>query len=347
MISFRAAVATAALSSALDAAALTAQGHVQTPHGSLATPCAQCHTSLGWKPARIAREFQHVPTRFPLEGAHARTPCTACHKSLDFKAVRATCAGCHSDVHRGELGADCVTCHTPRSFIDRAAMVRAHQATRFPLTGSHAVLDCTSCHAPTHQGHLRFVNRSTQCESCHREEALAAKEPDHTAAGFTRQCESCHSPTTWARARFDHATTSFRLTGAHTRATCQGCHGDRVYAGKSTTCVGCHQAEYDRAADPPHRAASFPTTCATCHSTGTWRGATFDHDGPYFPIYSGAHRGKWTSCSTCHTNPASYATFTCLSCHRQAETDGHHREVNGYRYESQACYTCHRNGRSP
>ena len=31
-------------------------------------------------------------------------------------------------------------------------MVRAHQLTRFPLTGSHLAVDCTACHQPTGKG---------------------------------------------------------------------------------------------------------------------------------------------------------------------------------------------------
>jgi hypothetical protein len=261
--------------------------------------------------------------------------------------VSTTCAGCHTDVHRGELGTDCARCHTPRSFIDRIAMVRTHRTSRFPLTGAHVGADCTSCHVPAAQGQLQFVNRSTQCESCHLAAVRAAKDPDHDAAGFSRQCESCHAPTTWNRARFDHAKSRFPLTGAHVTAGCQQCHADRVYAGRSSTCVSCHQGDYNRATDPSHTAAGFPTTCAACHTTSTWSGGKFDHDGLYFPIYSGAHRGRWTSCATCHTNAATFADYTCLSCHTQRETDGHHREVGGYRYQSQACYSCHRNGRSP
>jgi hypothetical protein len=225
-------------------------------------------------------------------------------------------------------------------------MVRAHQASRFPLTGVHAAVDCVACHTPAAQGQLQFVNRPTQCESCHLAEAVVVKDPDHQAAGFTRQCERCHSPTVWNRARFDHAATAFPLTGAHVRATCQQCHADRVYSGKSAECVSCHRTDYNGTTNPAHAAASFPTTCASCHSTSTWAGARFDHDGPYFPIYSGAHRGRWNSCSTCHTNAASFAVFTCLTCHGQTETNGHHQSVSGYRYDSQACYSCHRNGRS-
>jgi hypothetical protein len=327
-------------------AVVLAQGRVDSPHGSLATPCEQCHSANAWKPVKISTVFSH-PSRFALEGAHARTTCTSCHRTLVFANVPTTCVGCHTDVHRGELGADCSRCHTPRSFIDRAAMVRAHQTSRFPLTGVHAVADCVSCHAPTAQGQMQFVNRPTQCESCHLAEASIVKNPDHQAAGFTRQCERCHSPTVWTRARFDHATTAFPLTGAHVRATCEQCHSDRVYNGKPTDCVSCHRADYDKTVNPAHVAASFPTTCATCHATATWTGARFDHDGPYFPIYSGAHRGRWSSCSSCHTSASSYKAFTCLTCHSQTETDGHHRSISGYRYDSQTCYTCHRSGKSP
>ena len=326
--------------------AARAQGRVDSPHGTLATPCEQCHTATAWKPAKVSGAFTH-PTRFALAGAHARTACTSCHRTLVFKTVATTCVGCHTDVHRGELGADCSRCHTPRSFIDRAAMVRAHQTSRFPLTGVHAVADCVSCHTPTAQGQMQFVNRPTQCESCHLAEASVAKDPDHQAAGFTRQCERCHSPTVWSRARFDHASTAFPLTGAHIKATCQQCHADRVYAGKPTDCVSCHRPDYDKTVDPGHVAAGFPTTCASCHGTATWSGARFDHDAPFFPIYSGAHRGRWTSCSSCHTTASSYKAFTCLTCHAQTEMDGHHRGLSGYRYESQACYTCHPNGRKP
>ena len=48
------------------------------------------------------------------------------------------------------------------------------------------------------------------------------------------------------------------------------------------------------------RAAGRPTshipsadTCDTCHSTTAWRPASFDHDGRYFPIYSGKHLGAF------------------------------------------------------
>ena len=398
---------------------LVAQQATQSPHGRLAEPCTTCHAPDAWKPVRLSRSFDHARTGFPLAGAHAATACRSCHTSLDFQRAPSACAGCHTDVHRGELGADCARCHTPRSFLDRSAMVCAHQLTRFPLTGSHISADCEACHTPAAQGNLTFVNRPLDCVQCHSDAYRTAKNPDHLAGGFPTDCNQCHTTAAWPGARFNHASTSFPLTGAHravpcqschangayrgTPATCVGCHrtdydgttspghraarfptdctachttaawqpasfdhgatafpltgahravscqqchGDGVYAGKPVACAACHQSAYDGTTDPNHRAAGFPVTCADCHTTTTWDGARFDHDAAFFPIYSGAHRGQWTSCATCHTNSSSFATFTCITCHGQAETNGHHGEVSGYRYDSQACYSCHPSGRS-
>lgn len=477
---------------AIAPASAGAQEATRSPHGDLAEPCASCHGSSGWKPARISRAFDHARKGFPLTGAHASTACRSCHAALDFKGASRNCVGCHTDVHRGELGADCARCHTARTFLDRSVMVQAHQATRFPLNGSHLAADCESCHTPAAQGRLTFVNRSTECVQCHLDSYQSAKSPDHVGGGFPTDCNQCHSTSTWPGARFnhatsrfpltgahravqcqqchgdgvyrgknsacvschqadydrtadpnhrtaqfptecaschtttswggavfdhsatafpltgahravacqechgdgvyhgkstacvschqadydrttdpnhrsaqfptdctgchtttnwdgagfDHSTTAFPLTGAHTAATCQQCHGDGLYQGKSTVCIACHQADYDGTTDPNHRTAQFPTDCASCHTTSGWPGATFDHDARSFPIYSGAHRGEWTTCSTCHTNSANYQVFTCLTCHEhnQSSMDSKHSGRSGYSYNSQACYSCHPRG---
>ena len=395
----------------------------RNPHGRLSLPCATCHAPEGWVPARISSAFDHAKTGFRLAGSHAAANCTGCHATLDFKNVPGDCVSCHRDAHHGELGSDCGSCHTSRSFLDRAAMARGHQATRFPLTGAHLAVDCERCHTPTPQGRLAFVNRASggDCLECHRTDYQATRNPDHAAGGISTNCVQCHATSTWPRARFSHAGTAFPLTGAHRAVSCAACHGDGVYASRSTDCISCHQQAYDATANPPHPAAGFSTTCTQCHTTQTWMGASFDHagtsfpltgahtplacrqchadgvyagksatcvschqtafnattnpnhglasfpttcldchttttwtgarytahDASYFPIYSGAHRGRWSSCSTCHTVASDYTQFTCLTCHGQQETNGHHSEVSGYSYTSQACYSCHRNGRKP
>jgi hypothetical protein len=171
--------------------------------------------------------------------------------------------------------------------------------------------------------------------------------PDHEAGGFPLECASCHSTLAWATARFDHGRSSFPLTGRHTAVSCLECHGGGVWNGAPTDCAACHRDDYDATADPPHAASGFSLACATCHSTAGWDGASFDHDGRFFPIYSGAHRQAWQSCADCHNNATNYSQFTCVACHEhsnQAEVDGDHREVSNYRYDSMACYSCHPRG---
>lgn len=406
----------AVLIALLAAAPAVAQQATRNPHGRLAEECAVCHGPEAWVPARISAAFDHDKKGFVLAGAHATASCRGCHASLDFKGAPEECAACHQDVHRGELGADCARCHTPRSFIDRSGMTRAHQLTRFPLGGAHLAVDCEACHVPAPQGRPTFVSRSTECVDCHIERYRGTTDPDHEAGGFPQDCNQCHSATDWNLARFNHAltsfpltgahravsceqchttgsyasmntecvschqqaydattqpshvaasfptncvachttvawlgagfdhnATSFPLTGAHRAAACAQCHGDGVYGGKSTACVSCHQTDYDGTTDPAHRAASIPTTCVTCHTTTGWNGATFDHDGSYFPIYSGDHRGKWSSCATCHINANDYNQFYCFSCHEhnKADMDDRHRGKSGYLYDSRACYSCH------
>ena len=319
-----------------------------SPHGKFRGECGDCHAANAWKPARISRRFDHAKFGFPLEGAHAAAGCMSCHATLDFTQEQQLCVSCHTDVHRGEFGSECADCHTARSFIDRAAMIRRHQVSRFPLVGAHSALECEDCHRPAAAGQPRFVGQPADCASCHMSDYRAARDPDHVAGNFPHDCTRCHGSLAWSPARFDHSATGFPLTGAHRMLDCSRCHTGGTYQGLSPTCVSCHQADYDGTTNPSHSAFGFSTQCQTCHNTTTWSGASFDHDSQNFPIYSGVHAGKWSSCATCHNNPADHTQFTCFSCHPhsdQAGTDGHHTQVAGYSYDSRACYTCHPRGR--
>lgn len=345
------------------------------PHGAFRDDCSLCHGPSAWKPVQISRKFNHAKYGFPLEGAHAAASCVACHKTLDFTMEKSVCATCHEDVHRGEFGTDCARCHTTRSFIDRSAMVRGHQATRFPLSGAHAVIDCERCHGGEPSGHLRFVGIDANCASCHLAQYNATTNPNHAVGGFPLDCASCHGSVTWSPARFDHSRTAFPLTGAHRTAACQACHGDGVFKGKSTDCVSCHLASYQGTTDPNHAGAGFPTTCASCHNTSSWSGAFFDHSGTAFPL-TGAHRtvacqachgdgvykGKSTDCVSCHladyqgtTNPT-HSTIgfptTCNTCHTTATWAGatFDHDTNNFPIYSgrhagiwSSCATCHTN----
>lgn len=321
---------------------------VPNPHGKFKEDCSLCHRADGWKPARISKDFNHEKFGVPLTGAHASVPCMSCHTSLDFAMAPTGCVDCHSDVHNGELGTDCSRCHGTRSFVDRNDQIRLHRLTRFPLAGAHVTLDCEMCHRFAAPGALSWVNTPTDCQSCHIDQYMAVKNPDHVGAGFSKDCAMCHNEQTWLHVRFDHNDTSFPLTGAHVSVACTSCHIGGVYSGTPTACVSCHQNDYDATNDPSHAAAGFSTTCTECHNTKSWGGAQFDH-ASFFPIYTGVHRGKWTQCTECHTSAVSYAEFSCIDCHahsNKSETDNNHNGVNGYAYNSQACYTCHPQGRN-
>jgi hypothetical protein len=128
----------------------------------------------------------------------------------------------------------------------------------------------------------------------------------------------------------------------HATQACATCHKNNVYKGTPRDCAGCHQADYSRAANPNHVAAGFPTTCDTCHKAtdATWQQGRFAHTA--FPL-SGRHN---VACQQCHTTPSNFAVFSCTVCHARSTTDGKHNGVNGYRYDSNACYACHPNGRA-
>lgn len=299
---------------ALLVAATKAQGQgSENPHGLLKDACGTCHTANGWKSIKVAATFQHAARVFPLDGAHERASCGSCHTSLEFAKAPTTCASCHQDVHKGELGASCSTCHNTRSFLDRATMQRTHELTRFPLRGAHAGADCTSCHVPAAAGRAQFVNTPTQCSSCHLEDYRNAAAPNHAAANIGSDCASCHTVATWQGAGFDHSRTAFALTGAHIAQTCADCHSDKVFTGKSSQCVSCHQPQYDAAKDPPHQ--GFPTECSSCHTTQTFDGATFDHNKDTKFALTGAH--ITTTCAACHADRV-YAgkSQSCVSCHQ-------------------------------
>ena len=319
----------------------------KNPHGSFKEECSLCHSPESWVPATVGKDFDHSKYGLTLIGAHTQTPCASCHQSLDFSATSEMCVECHQDIHQGELGVDCESCHTTRSFIDRSTMERAHQLTRFPLAGVHATLDCEVCHAGPETGNLVFVNQSGECQACHLNESLTVNQPDHTGGAFSEDCSICHGTLAWDMADFDHAGTRFPLTGAHVRLDCALCHGNGAIEKVDSECVACHQQDYDNTTEPVHSGAGFPLDCATCHTTGGWTGAFFEHTS-FFPIFSGAHQGKWDDCQTCHFNPSSYTEFTCFQCHPhsdQQKTAEGHSEVVDYVYESLACYTCHPTGK--
>ncbi len=299
--------------------------------------CLGCHPT-----GNESSNFNHSNTQFPLTGSHTTVDCASCHTN-GYSGTSTDCNACHQNNYSSTVnpnhtaaGIDtkCESCHTTASWKPSTFN---HSTTGFELAGGHNLPQCSSCHSGN------TSNASSDCYSCHSSNYASA--PEHTAQNYPKECQQCHNTTDWKQATFDHSNTQFPLTGSHTTVDCASCHTNG-YSGTPTNCDACHITNYNNTTNPNHQASGFGTQCEDCHTTKGWTPATFDHDGQYFPIYSGKHRGEWNNCSDCHTNSNDYSQFSCLNCHehRQSKMDDEHKEVSGYSYVSSACLSCHPNG---
>lgn len=318
----------------------------QNPHGqNFKMDCNQCHNPNGWIVVASEMKFEHASSGFELEGRHEVISCKDCHQTLQFNEAESNCISCHTDVHQASVGNDCKRCHNAQNWLVNN-IPELHEANGFPLAGAHNTLSCVDCHDAGNT--LQWVNQGNDCISCHQQDFVSAQEPNHVAGGFSQNCVECHEPISqeWV------GNTShffFPLTQGHDINDCFACHTSPQFNQQNSECVSCHLTDFDNATDPNHTASGFGTDCIQCHTTAPgWRPAGFpDHDANFFPIYSGEHNGVWASCTECHTNAGNFSTFSCIDCHEHnnsTEMADEHDDVNGYIFESNACFSCHPTG---
>jgi hypothetical protein len=315
----------------------------QSKHGEkFNLDCSLCHDETGWEVNPEKVKFDHSETEFPLTGNHKFINCSSCHTSLIFSEVQSDCISCHKDIHAGTTGADCSVCHTPSTWIVQD-INNIHMQSRFQLIGAHKTADCQQCHGG--YAELNFEPLGINCIDCHSSDYFSTQNPNHLQAGFPTTCNDCHTTSAWIPAEFDHDLTGFPLTGSHITADCSACH-ESGFSGTPTDCSACHLEDFNSTINPNHTAAGFPVTCNDCHTTTDWVPAQFDHDGMYFPIYSGKHNNEWDTCADCHTVQNNFSIFSCIDCHEhnREDMDDEHGGVNGYIYESTACLNCHPDG---
>jgi hypothetical protein len=218
------------------------------------TDCEKCHSTSGWKQA----SFDHTRDgKFELVGAHTKLDCHACHTApVATQKLGTDCVACHRtrDVHSGQLGKDCTQCHGVESW--RKDIVFDHDLTGFTLVGLHVAVPCHACHTKP-----SFKGAPKACNDCHQRD-------DRHKGSLGKECESCHSPNGWGIWEFDHAkATGFALTGAHARATCEGCHKQPPDVVKlAGDCASCHMQ------DDVHL-GQFGRQCQRCHNSSTFKGA--------------------------------------------------------------------------
>lgn len=304
--------------------------HQDVHKGKMGTNCESCHDNDRWDSRKNqSNSIQtHQETGFPLIGVHARAECSQCHKSNQYRGTKNDCYSCHAAKYIAttapnhsvlNIDKNCSQCHTGQTWT------KAYfPHTSFSLTGAHKTTTCASCHV---SGYSSLP--SNTCNGCHSARYTATTNPPHASAGFNTTCETCHTTSAWTPTSYTHS--AFTLTGTHKTITCASCHTSGYSSPPPNTCNGCHSARYNATTNPAHASAGFNTTCETCHTTTAWTPATFTHS---FPIYSGKHnksRGRWSSCTDCHTG-GNYNTYSCIGCHSNA----HHQSSN--------CLSCHPNG---
>ena len=292
--------------------------HTDMHNMTVGPECSRCHTPKSWIIENITE--MHRRSRLPLTGMHYTADCSGCHPSaslLRFEPNGVECIDCHrkdynntTSPNHAQAGysTNCLECHPVNSMTWGGTSI---DHSFFPLTLGHALGDCYKCHT-THT----FTNISTVCVSCHQANYNASTNPPHAAINIPTSCADCHTTNPgWKPATFAIHNNYYPLTGAHITTDCNSCHNNNYTNSLPNTCVGCHQANYDKTSNPPHKSINIPTTCADCHTTNPgWKPATFAIHSNYY-VLAGAHASL--DCSVCHLNNyANTLPTTCVGCHQ-------------------------------
>jgi len=261
-----------------------------------------------------------------------------CH--TEIKSLVSKGSGYHS---RSEVrGKNCSSCHNEhhgRNFriINFNPEKFDHNKTGYGLTGKHSKAECKKCHKPDliidnnlKKRNGTYLGLSTNCFSCHE---------DNHQKTLGDVCNKCHNIAAFKPAiKFDHSTAAYKLTGAHIKVDCIGCHkiedknGKKYQAFKNIPFQNCNYCHKD-----VHK-GSLGQNCASCHQTSSFKqinASAFDHNRTKYPLI-GKHR--LVSCNNCHKNPSSYKMKfgLCTDCHK----DFHKTQfvVNNL---TQNCLDCH------
>ncbi len=326
------------------------------------TGCVSCHKEHLGLDAAITKfdpaTFDHPTTGFPLTGKHSALRCERCHTATNihdpavraslnrtprntFLGLTAACVTCHADRHDGSVGTQCQTCHSTAGW--RPVAHFTHDKTHFPLTGKHATVACSDCHA-------EMKGRASGVPVLFRTKSFADCTPCHASPHgkqfVGKLCSSCHTTEGWNRvSSFDHSLTNFPLVGKHLTVACTRCHTGprdpsrpRVIAPTKPfrDCAPCHTS--------PHAPAFGTRLCSGCHTPSGWAlaaGVRFDHTLTSFALL-GAHAAL--ACDRCH-KPRAQASFAgtyripyqrCTDCH----ADAHQGQFQAtYGTDCAACHT--------
>jgi len=221
--------------------------------------CETCHNESAWNKV----EFKHdlKSTGFELLASHQEQRCESCHlpgstsSGLNTQQTKIRqCVDCHLAInpHDKKINSRCENCHSENSW--NSGIRFSHDFSDFPLTGSHQLLTCDSCHID-----LQYGTTQATCISCH------AKD-DYHEQSLGKECANCHDTSVWSHWKFDHQNeTKFRLNGAHQNLQCGLCHTSELSKPlqPGSDCLSCHRQ------DDVHNGA-FGTECEQCHTESSF-----------------------------------------------------------------------------
>lgn len=225
--------------------------------GNNGNQCQACHNQKSWNKTNFVHDLKS--TGFKLIGGHKKVSCDSCHipgngrnkviSQNNGTGLVRECVDCHQviDPHFSKLGKDCGSCHQTENW--RESVKFNHDFTNFPLTASHQLLVCESCHLSS-----EFSEQSQKCVTCHKMDDVHEQVMGET-------CESCHDTSVWGHWQFDHQQqTKFPLNGSHKNLECALCHNKELPEPlePDKDCYGCHRS------DDIHN-GGFGSDCQQCH----------------------------------------------------------------------------------
>ena len=226
------------------------------------TDCTTCHSRPRWTPAT----FNHNSTSVPADRRAHHRACAQCHTNNNY--ITASCHLIATAATRRTSPAPTIRC-TCRRLPDRLHDLPHtttwtglgdfnHNNHAFPLTGAHTTVACASATSTT-----TTLTLPTTATAATRRTSPAPPIRITLHAGFPTDCTVCHSttPLHWTRRP---STTRLGIPAggrAHDAGLCVQCHTNNNYTTvPNTTCIGCHQTDFNGTNNPAtRRPASRPT----------------------------------------------------------------------------------------
>jgi hypothetical protein len=238
---------------------------------SFPTNCLLCHNNTDWTQST----FDHNATSFALTGAHTTTDCASCHTS-GYQGTTNLCSECHQTQYSSTtnpnhasvgIAVQCEDCHTTGPGWDPALFPNHNDY--YALNGAHAAVanNCYLCHSGN------YITTPNTCYACHTNDYNTAADPNHLTLQFSTDCQSCHSENAWEPSTFDHDNQYFPIySGRHREAwnSCSDCHTEPSNY-SVFSCITCHehnQTDMDKDHDEENGYVYNSTNCLACHPTG-------------------------------------------------------------------------------